>query len=135
MNGELLSDFNIRFNIMYNRMPTKVKPTPTSAMITYANACDSQFFLLLRERSCASLSDMQDVAFEVESNIMATERLEGDAERRRQGGESSSSSDPEIDKLAKMIELLVSEVSILEAEQYFQEAGAPGAFSLPTPNP
>jgi len=40
-NGELLSDFNIRFNIMYNRIPAEVKPTPTSAMLTYANAFDS----------------------------------------------------------------------------------------------
>ena len=40
-NGELLSDFNIRFNHMYNRIPYEVKPTPTSAMRTYANAFDS----------------------------------------------------------------------------------------------
>ena len=64
-------------------MPAEVKPTPTSAMMTYANAFDSQFCLLLRERRCASLADMQDVAFEVESNIVAVERLGGNADRRR----------------------------------------------------
>lgn len=40
-NGEILFDFNIRFNIMYNRIPAEVKPTPTSTMLTYANAFDS----------------------------------------------------------------------------------------------
>ena len=116
--GELLSDFNKRFNHMYNRIPYEIKPTPTSAMLTYANAFDSQFCLLLKERRCTSLANMQDAAFEVESNIIAAKRLEDDAERKRQGGELSSSSDPKIDKLARMIELLTSKVSILEAEQY-----------------
>jgi len=115
-NGELLSDFNIRFNIMYSRIPAKVKPTPTSAMLTYANAFDSQLCLLLRERRCISLADMQDATFEVDSNILAAERLEGDVDRRRQGGELSSSLDLKIDELARMIELLASEVSRLEVE-------------------
>ena len=102
-NGELLSDFNKRFNHMYNRIPTEVKPTPTVSMITYANAFDSQFCLMLRERRCASLADMQDAAFEVESNIIAAKRLGGEVDRRRQGGELSSSSDLKIDRLARMI--------------------------------
>ena len=71
--GELLSDFNIRFNHMYNRMPAEVRPTPASAMLTYANAFNSQFCLLLRERICASLADMKYAALEVDSNIMAAE--------------------------------------------------------------
>lgn len=71
-NGEPLSDFNKRYNRMYSRIPAKVKPTPTSAKLTYANAFDSYFYLLLRERRCASLADMQDAALEVESNIMDT---------------------------------------------------------------
>jgi len=81
--GELLFDFNIRFNHMYSRMPDEVNPTPASAMLTYDNAFDSQFFLLLRERRGTSVVDMQTAAFEVEANIIAAERLEGDDERRR----------------------------------------------------
>ena len=41
-------------------------------MITYVNAFDSDFCLLLRERRSASLSLMQDAALEVESNILAS---------------------------------------------------------------
>jgi len=132
--GELLSDFNIKFNFMYSRVPAEVRPTPLSAMITYAQAFDSQFYLLLRERRCTSLVDMQNAAFEVEANIIAAKALEGDAESRRQGGESSSSSEPEIDELARMIEFWVSEVSKLKDEQYFEEAGAHHSISFSTPN-
>ena len=47
-NGELLSDFNKRFNRMYSKIPVGVKPTTTSAKLSYANAFDSDFYLLLR---------------------------------------------------------------------------------------
>ncbi|MCB7039484.1 hypothetical protein, partial [Eggerthella sinensis] len=40
-NGESLSDFNKIFNFMYSKIPAEVKPTPTSAKLTYANAFDS----------------------------------------------------------------------------------------------
>ena len=57
-NGESVSNFTKRFNNMYSKIPTEIKPTGTSAMITYANAFDSDFCLLLRERRFASLSLM-----------------------------------------------------------------------------
>ena len=71
-NGESISNFTKRFNNMYNKIPTKINPTGTSAMITYANAFDFDFCLLLRERRSTSLSLMQDAALEVESNILAS---------------------------------------------------------------
>ena len=117
--GELLSNFNKRFNHMYSNIPCEINPTRTSTMITYANAFDSQFCLLLRERRCATLAEMQDAVLEVESNIMAAEKLKGHADRRRQRGEassSSSSSEPKIDKMTKMIESLAAEISKLKIE-------------------
>jgi hypothetical protein len=36
--GESVSDFSKRFNKMYNKIPTEIKPTKTSAKITYASA-------------------------------------------------------------------------------------------------
>ena len=71
-NGKSISNFTKRFNNMYSKIPTKIKPIDTSARITYANAFDSDFFLLLRERRSASLSLMQDATLEVESNIVAS---------------------------------------------------------------
>ena len=68
---------------MYNKIPTEIKPTGTSAMITYVNAFDSDFCLLLRERRSTSVSLMQDTALEVESNILASQKVKGKVDRRK----------------------------------------------------
>jgi hypothetical protein len=73
--GESVSDFSKRFNKMYNKIPDEIKPTETSAKITYASAFDPEFCLLLRERRSTSLVHMQDAALEVESNIVASDKL------------------------------------------------------------
>ena len=65
-NGESISNFPKRFNNMYNKIPTEIKPTDTSSRITYANAFDSNFCLLLKERRSSSLSLMQDATLEVQ---------------------------------------------------------------------
>jgi len=78
---------------------------------------------------------MQDVVLEVESNIMATKMLKGNVDRRRQRGKSSSSSDPKIDRMTKMIESLASKVSKLKVEQHSRKGRVPNTFSPPNPNP
>ena len=60
---------------MYSGIPAEIKPPETSAKLTYANAFDHEFSLLLRERRPVSLLNMQDVALEVESIILASNRL------------------------------------------------------------
>jgi len=137
-NGELLSDFNKRFNRMYSKILAELKPTPTSAKLTYANAFDFDFCLLLRERRCATLVEMQDTALEVESNIMVGEKLKGHTDRRRQRGEassSSSSSEPKIDKMTKMIESLAAKISKLKVEQSSGKVRLPNTFGPRNPNP
>jgi hypothetical protein len=54
--GESILDFSKRFNKMYNKIPTKIKPIETSAKITYASSFDHEFFLLLRERRSIALA-------------------------------------------------------------------------------
>ena len=83
-NGESVSNFTKRFNKMFNKIPAKIKPTNTSTKITYANAVDSKFCLLLRERISTSLSLMQDVAIEVESHIIASQKVKGKMDRKKQ---------------------------------------------------
>ena len=64
---------------------------------------------MLRERRYVTLADMQDATIEVESNILAAEKLKGRGERRKKKGEASSSSvDPNIENMANMIESLTS---------------------------
>jgi len=65
---------------------------------------------------------MQDTTLEVESNIMAAEKLKGNVDRRRQRGESSSSLDP------KMIESLASKISKLKVKQHPRKGRFPNTF-------
>jgi hypothetical protein len=89
--GESVSDFSKRFNKMYNKIPAEIKPTETSAKITYSSAFDPDFCLLLRERRATSLAHMQDAALEVESNILAVDKLRSKADRDRGKGRSEAS--------------------------------------------
>jgi hypothetical protein len=72
--GESISDFSKRFNKMYNRIPAEINPSEASEKITYSNAFDPDFCLLLRERRATTLALIQDVAVEVESNILVVDR-------------------------------------------------------------
>ena len=82
-NGEYVSNFTKRFNNMYSKIPTEINPTDTSANITYANSFDFYLFLPLRERRFASLSLMQDATLEVESNIVASQKVKGNIDRKK----------------------------------------------------
>ena len=123
---------------MYSKIPAEVNPTPTSAKLTYANAFDSDFCLLLRERRCATLADMQDATLEVESNIMVAEKLKSHDDRRRQRGQASYSSasysEPKLDKMTKMIESLAAEISKLKVEQSSGKARFQKTFAPRNPN-
>jgi hypothetical protein len=116
--SELVFDFTKRFNRMYGKILAEIKPSDASTKITYSDAFDSDFYLLLRERRLPTLSLMQDAALEVESNILASQKWKGDSDRRRPKNEASTSSnvDPKLDKMAKMLESLTSEISKLKIE-------------------
>jgi hypothetical protein len=97
--GESVSDFSKRFNKMYNRIPPEIKPSEASAKITYSSAFDPSFCLLLRERRATTLALMQDAAVEVESNMLAVDRLRSAAgknipQSRSEAFPSGSSSTP-----------------------------------------
>jgi hypothetical protein len=79
-------DFIKRFNKIYGIIPDEIKPTESSAKITYANAFDVEFSLLLRERRSTTLLSMQEATIEVESNILASDRLKTryDKEKKKQ---------------------------------------------------
>jgi hypothetical protein len=84
--------------------------TEASTKITYVSSFDLDFCLLLRERRATSLSHMQDVALEVESNVLAVNRLRNNKDRGRGRSEASISgsfaSHPQVDKLTKMVKSL-----------------------------
>ena len=77
---------------MFGKIPAEIKPSDASAKITFSAAFDLDFCLILRERRSATLYLMQDVSLEVESNIMASQKLKGKVERKKSAVEPSSSS-------------------------------------------
>jgi hypothetical protein len=109
--GESVSDFIKRFNKMFGKIPAEIKPSDASAKITFSAAFDAEFCLILRERRSATLALMQDAALEVESNITASQKLKGRAEKKKSVVEPSSSSNSKMEKMAKMLDSLTSEMS------------------------
>jgi hypothetical protein len=121
--GESIPDFTKRFNQMYGKIPEEIKPSKTSAKITFANAFDVKFSLLLREIRTTTLILMQDVFIEVESNILAADKLKSRNERDRKKqkeelpSSSNSSSDSKMDEMDKMLKTLTFEMEMLKIEQ------------------
>jgi hypothetical protein len=135
--GQSVLYFTKKFNRMYSKIPAEIKPIDTSAKKTYSNSFDAKFCLLLRERRSVTLVDMQDAVVEVESNILSIEKLKGREERRKQKGEASSSSvDPNIEKMEKVIESLTSKLSKMKLENKNPTKGRePNTFIPRNPNP
>jgi hypothetical protein len=120
--GESVSDFSKRFNKMYNKIPVEINPSEASAKITYASAFDPDFCLLLRERRATSLANMQDAALEVESNVLAVNRLRRKSDRDKGRGRSEASTSgssiayPQVDELTKMVKSLSAEMEKIKME-------------------
>ena len=72
---ETIVELSKHFNKMYGRIPTEIKPYDTSAKLTYANSFVHEFSLHIRETRPATLLNMKEAALEVESNILASNRL------------------------------------------------------------
>jgi hypothetical protein len=123
MEGESVSDFSKIFNKMYNKIPAEVKPSEASAQISYAGAFDPDFCLLLRERRATSLAQMQDAAIEVESNILAADRLRNKADANRRKGKSEASTSgpslphPQVNELTQVMNFLKEEMERLKMER------------------
>ena len=110
---------------MYSKISTEIKPTDTSARITYANSFDSDFCLLLRERRSSSLSLMQDAALEVESNNLTSQKVKGKVDRRKQLANYSgaSTSENKIEKMTKILDNLTAEMSKLKDQGHLPVRG------------
>jgi ribonuclease HI len=126
--GESVSDFSKRFNKMYNKIPAEIKPSEASAQISYASAFDPDLCLVLRERRATSLAQMQDAAIEVESNILAADRLRNKANTDRRNGRAEAStsdsnisgpslSHPQVNELTQLVNVLKEEMERIKVER------------------
>ena len=120
--GDSISDFSKRFIKMYNNIPAEINPSESSTKITYASTFDPNFYLLLRERRETTLAHMQDAAMEVESNILAIDRLRNKADRdisRKRPEASPSNSSPlpfQTDEVTKVLKSLSARMERWELE-------------------
>ena len=122
---------------MYSKIPTEIKPIDTSARIIYANAFDSDFCLLLRERRSASLSLIEDAALEVESNILASQKVKGKIDNKKQPADpiGASSSENKIDKMTKLLDNLTAKMTKLKGQGQPPVRGkGPSDFAPRNPN-
>jgi ribonuclease HI len=139
---------------MYNKIPAEIKPSEASAQISYAGAFDPDFCLLLRERRATSLAQMQDAAIEVESNILAADRLRtrADADRKKGKSEASTSGSnisgpslphPQVNEITQVMNFLKEEMERFKVERKQMNKGPqntenrtgfrrPNNFSPPT---
>jgi hypothetical protein len=78
---------------------------------------------------------MQDATLEVESNIMASQKLKGKFERKKSSIDPPSSSNTNMEKMAKMLDSLTSEMSKLKIQSW-QPARSkePNAYAPRNPN-
>jgi hypothetical protein len=120
--GESISNFSKRFNKIYNKIHAKINPSEYSTKITCANAFDTDFCLLLRERRDTSLAHMQDSTMEVESNILVVDKLKNNIDRdipRRIFEASTSNSStlpPQMDEVTKVLKSLLANMERWELE-------------------
>jgi uncharacterized small protein (DUF1192 family) len=113
---------------MYNKIPAEIKPSEASAQISYASAFDPDFCLILRERRATSLAQMKYAAIEVESNILATDRLRNQADTHRRKGKSKTSVSgsntsgllvphPQVNELTQLLNVMKEEMERLKTER------------------
>jgi hypothetical protein len=108
---------------MYVRILDEIKPTEAFAKINYANAFDPELSLMLRERRSTTLLSMQEETIEIESNILASNKLKTrsvkDKKKQREDSPTSSNpatSDPKLDEMNKTLKDLTSEIVKLKWE-------------------
>ena len=128
---------------MYGRIPAEIKPSETSAKLTYANAFDHEFSLLLRERRPVTLLNMQESALEVDSNILASNRLKGNSAQQlydRKGKKkalvvsTSHSAEGKIDEMEKLVKILTAKLNKLELEKNSNKPVQEGDINPNNPN-
>ena len=109
---------------MYGRISVEIEPSETSANLTYANAFDHEFSLHLSQRRPTTLLNMQEATLEVESNILASNRLKVNSNEQtydRKGKKeviptpsTSQTAESKIDEMAKLVKILTTKLNKLE---------------------
>jgi hypothetical protein len=107
--GETVQQFSTRFNDVYHSIPVDVRPPPGLAKLHFPEAFDPEMAFQLRERNTASLEEMQNIAVDVETNLLIKRSKLKDKEM-----EQLKSSEAKLEILASAMEKLMQKINIKE---------------------
>jgi hypothetical protein len=107
--GETVQQFSTRFNDVYHSIPVDVRPPPGLAKLHFPEAFDPEMAFQLRERNTASLEEMQNIAVDVETNLLIKRSKLKDKEM-----EQLKSSEAKLEILASAMEKMMQKINIKE---------------------
>jgi hypothetical protein len=107
--GETVPQFSARFNKVYHAMPADIRPPPGSTHLHFPDAFDPEMAFQLRERNTATLEEMQNIAVDVEANLLIKRSKVKNKEK-----EQLKSSEAKLDILASTMEEMMQKISIRE---------------------
>ena len=79
--GEIVQDYCLRFNVVYNAILANLKPPVGLALLKFPDGFDADMAYQLCERDPSSLEYMQKIAVSIEANLLA-KRARARAEKR-----------------------------------------------------
>ena len=65
-----MTDFNYRFQITWDRIPTSVKPTPSNAFLHYLRAFNNDIATTIQTMGGDTLSNAYDIAIKEETILI-----------------------------------------------------------------
>ena len=68
--GEIVQQFSARFNKVYHAIPVYIRPPPGPTHLHFPDAFDPEMAFQLRERNNVSLEGMQNIAVDVDINLL-----------------------------------------------------------------
>ena len=109
--GETVKDYCVRFNALYNSLPTHIKPLEGLSLVNFPDVFETDMAYKLREHDPTTLVEMQNNVVGVESNLLAKrERMR--SENRVTIKEDTSNFDAKMDSLLRTMERMVDQFSI-----------------------
>jgi hypothetical protein len=96
---------------VYNAMPADIRPPPGLAHLHYPDAFDPEMAFQLRERNTTTLEEMQNVAVDVEANLLnKKEKLEA-LRKNKTEKEHVRSSEVKLDILTNTVNEMLHKIS------------------------
>ena len=112
-----MAEFVRRFNKLYNSLLAEIKPSPTSAKITFAGAFESNFGFTLRERRAPTLDQIQTDALEIEVNLVAARKApETQLSQDKGKAKIESSQSKSLEDMCNAIKTMSDKLNRLELE-------------------